>query len=319
MPQTAMIDNEAKVTQLFRHTVHPEWGAALLAWNTDDKYGFQFEDGKQRVFLSAYLHLLEEVDLPLHRATSIAARLRRKLGIAEASPATTKQRDALSFDQQLAIFAHLYPAGFADPTWIATHRRPAADKRQLKRHRDMSIETATRLATEPVAWTDAVALIKATDLVSSQQRKALAAVHPSKHDELGAALSALLFGDEPYAIRFERFVGVLAAAMRAEPSWQLATVIPALVRPDEHVCVRPTSFRAQAAWMAPRLAYEPAPGAELYERFRRMAMAVRDELVAAGHEVRDLLDVYDFMWATLRPSARAVLDELRDDDLKHAA
>ena len=49
----------------------------------------------------------------------------------------------------------------------------------------------------------------------------------------------------------------------------------------------------------------------LYERLANMTKDVKARLGEAGFEPRDMLDVTDFMWATLRPMAQKVILKMR--------
>ena len=72
----------------------------------------------------------------------------------------------------------------------------------------------------------------------------------------------------------------LERALGRGPSWSTATVLPALLMPDEHVAVKRTVFQREANWMAPSLTLPKVPNAEIYKRVRKMA----DELTRNFHE-----------------------------------
>lgn len=65
-------------------------------------------------------------------------------------------------------------------------------------------------------------------------------------------------------------------------TWSLATAPLALVQPDEHVSVRPTSFTVQAQVLAPQLAYTKQPSVALYEGYRTTALTACKRLREAG-------------------------------------
>jgi hypothetical protein len=50
-----------------------------------------------------------------------------------------------------------------------------------------------------------------------------------------------------------------------------------------------------------------------------MTFRLRMRLEQAGHEPRDLMDVYQFVWTTLRPSAKAFIRQLRGGGAAAAA
>ncbi|HUH05859.1 MAG TPA: hypothetical protein VML75_27910 [Kofleriaceae bacterium] len=305
---------------LYAHRKGDDWGLAIMAWERGPRRAYQFEDGRLRVFKEGYYDLLEEVDAPTDRAMRVIAELQRKLGNTAADSArAARTRPDVSFEQQLAIFGIKYPGGFADPNWIDSHRGDPDKGRQLKRHRVRAIAAAQQLlsrdendaALEEHRASEihaaAVELLASIDLVSAKQLDPLRQLPPTLHAAFVARLRDLLHGHDAYELRFERYVATLALVHAAGPSWQLATALPALALPDQHVCVRPSTLRKQAEWMAPRLTFTKTPHGPLCARFDEMAVAVRKELEVAGLEPADLLDVFDFMRETLAPSAKQLL------------
>jgi hypothetical protein len=306
---------------LVRHRKRPEWGAAICAWIRQERQAYQFEDGKLRVFKQGWYDRIEEIDLPLNKAATTAARLNRKRGLT-ALHKMASTFDGISFEDQLRLLGHFYPGGFSGEKW-QKEKRGAEQKRRLKRHRDAAVAHAREaLSADAIdkmiadedydaAWDTIVDVLKSTDLVNTRQMKTLTMLEPDKRETMVKRTRQLLWSDEPYKIRLERFIGALALATGKEPSWQLATALPALVHPKEHICVRPTSMKAQASWMAPRLKWSKVPSAPLYMRLHDMVITVREELTEGDYEPTDMLDIYDFMWTTLRPKAREALKSIK--------
>ncbi|MCA9636994.1 MAG: hypothetical protein KC420_13290, partial [Myxococcales bacterium] len=52
-----------------------------------------------------------------------------------------------------------------------------------------------------------------------------------------------------------------------------------------------------------------APSARAYHGYLRLARDVRDWLIAQGMRPRDLIDVHDFIWETMRPAAQRAMKE----------
>jgi hypothetical protein len=128
---------------------------------------------------------------------------------------------------------------------------------------------------------------------------------------LAVAVADLLHGPASFGARLDHFVTAFERAFGRAPGWQLATALPALVHPKEHICVRPTTFREQAKWMSPRLAIPKAPSGASYLRCLSMAKLVSNKLAADAESPRDLMDVYDFMRLTTRPAAKQLLGKLK--------
>lgn len=299
---------------LYRHIKRPRWGLAVLAWDHLDKRGYQFEDGKLRVFNSDFYRLLEEVDPPADRARQVLEQLGHAVERNEAVK-SSKEDVLIPIAEQIAYFKELYPDGFAGDAWTSKMRGRAA-KTALKRHRDPVVKRAReRLASERLErLIDAqkydgvieslIDVLVQTDLVSASKLKPLRSV-PHRHQEaLAIALQGLLNSDGAFASRFDDFVRSIG-----EPDWELATAPLTLVDPERHVCIKSIVFKQQALWMAPQLEHARLPTARTYQRYQQMAQAVFEQLVEAGLNPRDLLDVHDFIYLTLRPSVRKLLIE----------
>lgn len=313
---------DTQIVPLYAHNTVEDWGLAILAWERGPRRGYQFEDGKLRVFRKGYYNMLHEVDTPADRAIRVVTELKRKMGHLgegfEQASNFVAPTPEVTFDEQVRIFLIERPEGFADAKWVADVRgidRPRA----LKRHR-VPVMTAAkaRLSEEAIdlalsqdnaseIHAAAVELLQSTNLVTASQLAPLSGLPASRHLAFANALRALLYGDDALELRFERYVATLALVHKAGPSWPLATALLALVFPEDHVCIRPTTLREQAKFMAPRLMFAKTPNAALYVRYLDMVNAVREKLVAAGQAPADLMDVYDFMVLTLKPSARKLL------------
>ena len=322
---------EFQPTVLYRHTKRPDWGVAMIAWEQGDRRGYQFEDGTLRIFKKGYYGLLEEAYLPVEEASRIAASLHRQIGVSSNAGGSRSSTTAhIEFRDQLHSFSMQYPGGFEDPTWLANVRGEGA-KRRLKRHRDAAIEEAQSLlgANELDEMIDGekydavVAAVRkvleGTDLATASHLKSLDALAPARYETFARALREVLHNAENYASSFDAMVSSLTVPSRGKPVWQLATALSALVLPAEHICIRPTNFSAQAEIMATSMELGRTPHGIRYLRLRDMAVSVAGHLRASSLEPRDLMDIYDFMWVTLRPAARKLLSAARSKAQKEAA
>lgn len=311
---------------LYIHSKRPEWGLAIKARSGREKQRFLFQDGRMRAFPDKFSHLMEPADKPFDVAERVAQQLASQLdGHTFDNPAPVAREERVPFDDQLKVFAELFPGGFYDDEYVKQIR--TAEKRR-KRHRDPAIVeardvlSAARLDAAIAAGDHDGVFAAVNDVLdhssvcSKRDRRVLDELPEAKRPDFAVAVRDLLHGDSSYFDRFTRFMAVIDDQEDIRVTWPLATVLPALVHPEKHVAVKPSVFRKQAQWMAPRLAYNKVPNAGLYERFRRMAVAVKDKLEAAGHKPRDLFDIYDFIWSTLRPKA---LKTLETDDQSDAA
>jgi hypothetical protein len=306
----------APTIPLYRHNARPEWGLGMLAWEHLDRRGYQFADGTLRVLKSGYYHLLVEVENPDDSIRQKLATLCRRTDsgpIANAPRASKAPR----FSAQIALFRSHYPNAFTDGTWLDKQRGRDV-KQRLKRHRDAAIAQAQELfakeALEEVMREQRynevvqrmVALFDETDLVGSKHMRPLYALPATRHQALAEAVFEMLYGDGELVSRFDGLVRALTS-QECLPSWQLTTALAGLVHPDQHICVRPKSFSAQAEVHGWSFRVERRPNGRGYERLLDLGRTMFVQLESLGLRAHDLMDVYDFMWATLRPSAYAML------------
>ncbi|HMR08491.1 MAG TPA: hypothetical protein PKA88_22075 [Polyangiaceae bacterium] len=312
------------VPALFRHRKRKDWGRAILAWDRNVKRAYQFEDGELRIVAEGFFGLMEEIDVPADDARSVVRTLVGHLDASEARCIMRQQsgRATMSLDDQMGLFNAMYPGGFQDPQWLAKTRGEGA-KRHLKRHRNRVIaeakeslakENMDRLlvehkASEIIAAAESV--MARTDLVSAAQLKPFSSIDPKHHTDLASGLRDLLYGSHGDAERVTAWVQLLTKTMGVAPAWQLATVLLGLVRSDEHLPIRPTSFRDQARYMAPRVTCSNSPDGATYARLLSMSHAVRDRLLEAGLKPADFVDVHDFIRVTLGSAAKAKWEEAK--------
>jgi hypothetical protein len=304
----------AQPPAVFRHTKRDDWGLATLQWERDEKRCFRFEDGVERVFSLEFCHLLEEVDAPPPPGCL-------------AKPKAASAIEPTVADQ-LALMLESFPGGFTDPTWLAEHRGVDAPRR-VKRHRNPTVEQAEKELSAEVcaarlAARDFSALLEGmcsvldrTDLVSKAEVDSLRNCEPT--ERLAVAINDAIHGSDPIGPRFDRLCRELNAAGAKASSWPLVTAILALGSPREHMCVRPSVLKPQvrAIGRGHRLTATPTPGS--YATYLDLARQVRDVLTQGGHPPTDFLDVYDFVWFTMRPAARADLQRLAQARKKAAS
>ena len=302
--------------QLYRHTKRPEWGLAVLVKQREGRRAFQFEDGTLRLIKKGYYNLIEPVDGP-EDAEAVHSSLVQAVADRKENPNPTKHtvaRAVCSFAAQVSLFQKIYPDGFKDAKWIADHRGES-DGSRLKRHREPTL----KLARESLGRDQCLSLIEAgrhdelveaeekllagTNLVPISHVKALQELTGDKRREYAEVLAQLIGHEGPYEAHYRAYLGTLKRLLGITPPWRIATAVLALTHPQDHVCVRRSTFERQAGSIAPSASYTPKPKLMAYQNYRRVAMEVRKRLIAAGHEPRDLLDVHDFVWITLRKSA----------------
>lgn len=315
---------------LYRHKKCKQWGLAIIAWERGDKRGYQFEDGRVRIFKKGFYKLFEEVEPPEDAASDLVDELKNRLERSkrrairhEKKRGTSRPKAVYPFADQLRIFTTLYPQRFQDAAWTKGIRGIDAGRR-LKRHRQPVMDEACELLAaermqmlidqhrHPEIVRSCIELLESTSLVTRSQLEVLRRLNNNAQRDFATTLYDLLYDDSILARRFDRFVQVLRTVDSRGPSWQLATVFGALVKPDEHVCVHPSTFRKQAASLKPELDLPKEVSALAYRGVLDLVNATRKALNDKGIEPADLMDVKDFVWQTLRPSAKKILDDIED-------
>ncbi|MCB9779254.1 MAG: hypothetical protein H6742_11875 [Alphaproteobacteria bacterium] len=314
--------------QLYTHKKRPEWGTGLLTGEAEHRRTLQFEDGRVRKFKDGFYHLLEPLDEGPAASATLAEELLFKYRKALQDEADRRGHGAqppMSFDTQVRVFASLFAGGFHGSDYVESFRT-AADGRGRKRLRDPAIAVAQDLlAADRLAdlvdkglWgklhSAAIKVLSRTSLASpSKVVEPLREMPDAFKERFGRALFALLHGGDPGDLqaRFREWILALDAEGHVRVSWPMATVLPALFAPDRHVPVKWRVFRAQAQIVDPHVFVRQVPTPGGYLRARDLAVETGRRLADAGLEPRDLLDVREFIWQTLRPRGQEIALELK--------
>jgi hypothetical protein len=304
----------------------PAWGRATLLDEKDGKLILAFEHGGRRVFVKSQVKGLESVQLGDEEGRTMEARMRGKHahGGAAKKPAKAKAKAVRppptvfpSFDAQVRWFETFFPGGFAGEKFIS-EERGAPEAKGKKGYKAAAIKLAQeqlspeRLASATPEEIFAVSkkLLAFTNLVFPIEGP-IPFTSMKEEDRAGfvAALGELLHGEGPHGPRFEKFADSVriwdAAGQGRKVTWPLATLLQALYTPAQHTFVKPTVLEQQAHLLnltADR--HSPVTGTS-YERFMDVARKTSERLVAAGHQPRDLMDVYSFIWRSHKEQPRA--------------
>lgn len=316
------VDEEAldHTEGLYRHTKRPEWGVAILAWEKGERRAYQFEDGRLRKFKAGYYSLFEPAGEVEREREAVVSDLEDAIEANRNTPKPEALDPVATFDAQVKLFREMYPGGFKDPEWIAEHRGNTPG-RTLKRHREpvmeraqeeLSRERCEELLSEgkhDELMESVTDILGSTSLVARKRVKILEELDEDMRKELAEAVAEMLHGEGEFEEGFGAFLEVLTKIFDGAPSWRIATALPALMYPGEHVCVRRSAFIRQAAAVSPMASYSRRAEVKSYNNFRRVALAVKKRLDAVDLEPKDMLDIHDFVWATLR---NASLDDLEE-------
>lgn len=308
---------------IVRHERRPKWGLAVMIWEREGKRGYHFEDGSERAFAAEYCGMFKpEMAAPDTKAKLMAAfeKLSPKATKKKKSAIPKKMQDVPGVEEQVAVFRLQFPEGLDGEAWKKKHRGVGA-KRRIKRHRDSAIAHAAE-ALSKQALDDllaagnyaevidrASAVLAKSDLVTKKQLEPLSGANPSS--ALALALRNYLHEEDADGARFDQFARRLGRNSTGRCTWPLLTALRALVNPDSDVCIKPSVFTKQALAVDPTLSKKPRLNGANYNRWVALARELRALMAGAGLEPSDMLDVYDFVWLTLRPSASDLYEEAR--------
>lgn len=315
------VDVEETLPSLFRHTKRNTWGLGLMIRKLPDRAYMQFQDGRMRLMHLDYAEMLEPVDRPYDIARGLVEAL-ESMAPDELRPGKRRGPAPFSLKEQIAYFHELYADGFRGDEYTEYHRSDGR-KRPLKRHRDGLVERAQknlgkagfkRLRKKGGASAvhkEASKIANLTGLVPAKERRAFAEIDDLYHESIATTLRALLHGTSPLPQRLDAWVRALEQAMGQTPSWMMATAFLGAWNPEGHVVVKPKTIEQQARFMAPGLRAGERPMGILYARLQAMAATALERMDAEGLAPRDMLDLYDFMWLTLKPAGRKRMSEMR--------
>lgn len=305
---------------IVRHAKRPNWGLAVMLWERESKRGYRFEDGSTRTFMTKFCGFFSAADAPTEVAAMLLAARKEQPSDPALKVAKRKKFETPLLEDQLAVFSAAHDNGFSGKGWLKNHRG-ASGGRRLKRHRDAAIaEAKTLLAKDAlddllasgryeVVVDRACAVLSNTDLVTKKQLEPLHSARRSS--ALALALRNYLYEPDADGALFDEFLRRLGRSSSGRYSWPLMTALRALVLPETHICIKPSVFMRQAGLLSPSLAKKSRPTGSTYNRWLAMAQDLRTQLAEMEVEPADMLDVYDFVWQTMRPAAAAEVEAAR--------
>jgi len=319
---------------LYRHSRRPEWGVAALISKNNGRRNYQFEDGTLRTLKEEFCGLMMAVEQDsdtseqLHSALEeqgqrmLARKRATRQARASDAPKPAALEPVMNLTQQANVFKRMYPNGFQDQAYI-DDVRGTADGRQRKRLREPAMAyaqaTLAAAAIQPLLeqeQTDKIVdrlrrVLQRCDLVrAAQDVRPLAELSIVQQDRVAKALCELLYGSGSDAEKLAAWMSALAGA--GMPStWASATAPLALVHPNSYIAVRPSVFSLQARLLAPEQRLNSKPSATHYGWIKDMANRLLTHLRQQDLQPRDMMDVYEFVWLTLRPNGQKVLAEIK--------
>ena len=312
---TLTTDN-TNLPSLFAHTTRKDWGIGVLAWETGGKRGYLFEDGEERTMANGFHNLMRRVEQPSPDQKAASIRLQRLLVARANAQSASAGGSGMNFSHQLAAFRDTFPAGLLDPNWILDVRGEGASQ-PAPRHRSVLVQAAQEQLSAAVidslitnqeyeqVYDLIVSVLAHTELVPSAQLKKSKTANRDRLRDLANSARELLYGTQPYAQRFDRYVAALSAYSGEPARWEMATALSAVVHPTEHICIHPTNFRLQLKVAGSRETIATRPNGAGYTRLLAVARVIARKLGDQNELPRDLLDIHDFIRVTLKPTPKA--------------
>jgi hypothetical protein len=202
-------------------------------------------------------------------------------------------------------FKEIFPRGFADPTYLEWERGYKW-KAHLAWQRELDRATWARLL---AAGAEQEIAARIASLYARSKLNMLAlyewmALREALNDAAGARLLAtelyeLIHGPGQFAMRVERFTGVLDRLPQRQTrlaKWPVATLFPFVARPTTHMIVKPMVMKRAAERLGFELAYASRPNARTYDAMMRYLSWLRQAL--APWRPKDLIDLQSFIWVT---------------------
>ena len=306
---------------LFEHTRRPEWGLAVLTHEDRTHRYFQFQDGETRTIKDGYYHLIVPTQRPaadIDKARADLGELLRKSETRDrvSDKAKAEGKSQISVHDQVTLFKKLFPGGFEDPGYLERVRGlPAEGSRNggpdAARAIALDLLSEDRLrgllASESYSQIHDAIIggLQASEIVSSSSDiRPLRRVPDEDRPAVCRTFVELLHGPGDIGPRFDAFRAAVDGNDGGRATWPMITVLLGLLYPEEHYCVKPSVFRQQARFLMPDTEYEPLPSAAGYAQYKAMADDLRERIVKAGLQPKDNLDVYGFIFETMRPGLK---------------
>lgn len=309
----------------FTHATMPDWGVGLVLQDLPQHLVLFFEKAGEKKFVKAMVrerNILVATKVSDEQLAALQARasgrkpkaapkptasLLRPKAVKSATPAAPR---FATIAEQIALFEKLFAGGFTGDAFIEQERgKPGVEGK--KGYKEAGIALAGK------SLSAAAFASESTDELFTRARAVLGLTNiahplegPVPFGELAgddrakaiAGLKQLLHGEGPYADRVAAFAASLTLKDKdgkaKKVTWPLATVFGALFDPAQHTCVKPTAFAGQAMTLGLVVDKSQAVDAAGYGKFLEVAKKTQALLREAGHQPRDLMDVYSFIWRT---------------------
>ena len=165
-----------------------------------------------------------------------------------------------------SAFFHRYPGGFADPEMVAIGKKHRMDRLIPRAAEQFSEDCFSRTGEISENLTK---FVSASSMVSVFEkprfRDYIRTLNSNELEKMIGGLHEMLYMNEEKG--FNQFLGILRMGKLAK--WTLMTVIPAYLRPDRDVFIKPTTVKnIISVFEIENLIYRPQPSYDFYTRYR---------------------------------------------------
>jgi hypothetical protein len=201
-----------------------------------------------------------------------------------------------SVPESIERFRAQYPQGFSDERFVKEEREYKIHAHQVAQNLLGQSELARLLSANDgtEVCRRALSVAGETNLIFPNEKMALkdGLQLPAHQQVFATALFHLLYGDDDFQSRFERYAAILEGIGAAK--WTIATYFLFIVYPDEYMFLKPLVTQKTAAISGFEISYRP----RLNWRTYRSVLAFANYLKAALVELspRDMIDIQSFMW-----------------------
>lgn len=219
-----------------------------------------------------------------------------------------KSHDFLNLNEALKLFRKHFPQDFGSPKYIEAERDyklKAATQAQETLTASALKQWIDSKSTEPL-----VAALKkvmnSTNICSPFEKTRFSEFLLTEGSAVAFAqhLVKLLYGDN-----FDAAFGDFAEYLKTTNlrSWPIATYYPYLVKPQEHIFLKPEIYQRCAYRLGYNDSYESQVNPETYRAQYRMAHDLLSKL--KPHGAKDMIDVQSFMYAIASDGYKEALQE----------
>lgn len=281
-------------------------GTQVSVWFRDVR------DGPEKKIDTRYAALTLAEDQSVTWAMPAAER--RTVAKTRRPKAARADEPPMPIEELIQRFLNHYPGGFEDAEYLGTAGPP--NKATGERNYKLAAIEQWRQTLGRDAFADllagedyseicrrSLAIEQMTNLLSTFEKIAFKNVlEPQEnHAMFAKGLFDLIYGEDSFEARFERFaemLGALPTKGQSAAKWPIQTFFPFIAMPEEHIGLKPEVTKLAAKRVGIALNYKPAINWLTYRSLLELAEVLKEKL--ASLNPKDMVDIHSFIWVTGR-------------------